>query len=66
MNLEPLNITTDHVGNYLAHTQMAAEMTRLIASPRLKVLYDVYHMQLNEARCVTLSQSTLTSSVTSM
>lgn len=48
MNLEPLNITTDHVGNYLATTQMAAEMTRLIGSPMLKVLYDVYHMQLNE------------------
>lgn len=48
MNLEPLNITTDHVGNFLAHTQMAAEMIRLIGSPMLKVLYDVYHMQLNE------------------
>lgn len=48
MNLEPLNITTDHVGNFLARTQMAAEMTRLIGSPMLKVLYDVYHMQLNE------------------
>lgn len=48
MNLEPLNITTDHVGNFLANTQMAAEMTRLIGSPMLKVLYDVYHMQLNE------------------
>lgn len=48
MNLEPLNITTNHVGNYLATTRMAAEMTRLIGSPKLKVLYDVYHMQLNE------------------
>lgn len=48
MNLEALNITTDHVGNFLAHTQMAAEMTRLIGSPKLKILYDVYHMQLNE------------------
>lgn len=48
MNLEPLNITTDHVGNFLQTTQMAAEMTRLIGSPKLKVLYDVYHMQLNE------------------
>ena len=45
MNLEPLNITTDHVGNFLATTRMAAEMTRLIGSPMLKVLYDVYHMQ---------------------
>lgn len=48
MNLEPLNVTTDHVGNYLRTTQMAAEMTRLIGSPNLKVLYDAYHMQLNE------------------
>ena len=32
MNLEPLNITTDHVGNYLQTTRMAAEMTRLIAN----------------------------------
>ncbi len=48
MNLEPLNITTDHVGNFLATTQMAAEITKLIGCPKLKVLYDVYHMQLNE------------------
>lgn len=48
MNLEPLNITTDHVGNFLTTTRMAAELTRLIGSPRLRVLYDVYHMQLNE------------------
>ena len=50
MNLEPLNVTTDHVGNFLQTTRMAAEMTRLIGSPWLKVLYDVYHMQLNEGR----------------
>ena len=30
MNLEPLNIVKDHVGNFLASTRMAAEMTRLI------------------------------------
>lgn len=48
LNLEPLNITTDHVGNFLATTQMAAEMTRLIGSKKLRVLYDAYHMQLNE------------------
>lgn len=48
VNLEALNITTDHVGNFLKNTRMAAEMCRLIGSPRLKVLYDVYHMQINE------------------
>lgn len=48
MNLEGLNITTDHVGNFLQTTRMAAEMIRLIGSPKLRVLYDAYHMQLNE------------------
>ena len=48
MNLEPLNTVTDHPGNFLTATRMAAEMTRLIGSPMLKVLYDVYHMQLSE------------------
>lgn len=43
-NLEALNITTDHVGNFLANTQMSAEICRLIGSDKLKVLYDIYHM----------------------
>ncbi len=56
INLEALNITTDHVGNFLKYTQMAAEICRLIGSPRLKVLYDVYHMQINEGCiCDTIS-----------
>lgn len=57
LNLEGLNITTDHVGNFLQTTQMAAEITRLINSPYLKVLYDAYHMQLNEGGiCDTLTK----------
>jgi len=48
MNLEALNITTDHIGNFLKTTRMGAEMTRMINCDRLKLLYDVYHMQLNE------------------
>jgi len=56
LNLEALNITTDHQGNYLKTTQMGAEICRLIGSPKLKLLYDVYHMQLNEGSiCDTLS-----------
>ncbi|MCI6607367.1 MAG: TIM barrel protein, partial [Mitsuokella jalaludinii] len=44
MNLEALNIKVDHVGNFLQTTQMAAEVTRLIDSPYLMVLFDAYHM----------------------
>ncbi len=57
LNLEALNITTDHAGNFLVNTQMGAEICRLINSPKLKLLYDVYHMQLNEGSiCDTLSR----------
>lgn len=48
LNLEGLNVHTDHEGNFLRETRMAAEIVRLIAHPKLKILYDVYHMQINE------------------
>ncbi|MFQ7553081.1 MAG: TIM barrel protein [Blautia marasmi] len=36
---------------------MGAEICRLIGSPRLKLLYDVYHMQINEGCiCDTVSR----------
>jgi hydroxypyruvate isomerase len=58
MNLEALNIISDHTGNYLIHTKDAAEMTRLIGSEKLKILYDVYHMQLNEGNlCGNIGES---------
>jgi len=45
------------MGNFLQTTQMAAEMCRLIDSPMLKILYDVYHMQINEGDiCNTLTR----------
>ena len=47
-NLEGLNITTDHVGNFLQQTRVAADMIRVLNSPRVKILYDIYHMQLND------------------
>ena len=54
--LEALNLYVDHVGNYLATTKMGAELVRLIGSPKLKLLYDAYHMQINEGNlCDTLS-----------
>lgn len=58
MNLEGLNITTDHVGNFLKYTDDAAAITRMIGSPRLKILYDIYHMQLNEGSiCDTITKN---------
>lgn len=48
LHLEALNPVTDHPGNFLVSTAMAAELTALVGSPRLKILYDIYHMQLSE------------------
>ena len=57
LNLEALNVYTDHVGNYLKYTKTGAQLVRLVGSPHLKLLYDVYHMQINEGRiCDTLSE----------
>ena len=55
--LEALNVVREHVGNYLRYTQQSAELTSLVKSPRIKILYDAYHMYLNEGKlCETLSQ----------
>ena len=55
--LEPLNVTTDHPGNFLRDTRTAAELVRLVGSPRLRVLFDLYHMQLSEGHlCDTIRQ----------
>lgn len=48
LNLEALNTHVDHRGNFLTSTRMGAELVRLIGSHKLRLLYDVYHMQINE------------------
>lgn len=46
--LEPLNTLVDHPGYYLDSSAEAVEIVRAIGSRRLKVLYDIYHMQIME------------------
>jgi hydroxypyruvate isomerase len=50
--LEPLNTRVDHPGNFLISTEQAAEIVGPIASPRIKILYDVYHMQIMEGNII--------------
>lgn len=55
--VEPLNIITDHIGNFLTNTQQTAELIQAIGSPNIKILYDIYHMYLNEGKiCETLTK----------
>jgi hydroxypyruvate isomerase len=46
--LEALNTRVDHPGNFLSSTAQAAEIVDSIGSRRIKILYDVYHMQIME------------------
>jgi len=46
--LEPLNTLVDHAGYYLDSSAEAFEIVARFDSPHLKVLFDVYHMQIME------------------
>jgi hydroxypyruvate isomerase len=46
--LEPLNTRVDHAGYYLDSSAEALDIVRSLNHPRLKILYDVYHMQIME------------------
>jgi hydroxypyruvate isomerase len=46
--LEALNTVVDHPGNFLMSTKDAAEVIRVVNSSNIKILYDIYHMQIME------------------
>jgi hydroxypyruvate isomerase len=50
--LEPLNTHVDHPGYYLGSSVEGAELVRAINSPSLRLLYDVYHMQIMEGNVI--------------
>ena len=50
--LEPLNSHVDHAGYFLDHSATGFELVRAVDSPRIKVLYDIYHMQVMEGNVI--------------
>lgn len=48
LNMELLNSKIDHVGYQCDHTAWGAAVCRKVNSPRVKLLYDIYHMQIME------------------
>lgn len=44
--LEPLNTVVDHAGNFLDSVKLGFQVVNEIKSPNLKLLYDIYHMQI--------------------
>ncbi|MDR0589592.1 MAG: TIM barrel protein [Spirochaetaceae bacterium] len=50
--IEPLNTKIDHRGYYLWRSAEAFEIVDAVASPRIKVLYDIYHQQIMEGNII--------------
>lgn len=50
--VEPLNILVNHKGYYLASSHEAADILKAVDSPRVKMLFDVYHQQITEGNVI--------------
>ncbi|MCE0483885.1 MAG: TIM barrel protein [Methylacidiphilales bacterium] len=48
LNMELLNTTVDHPHYICDHTDWAVALCEAVNSPRVKILYDIYHMQIME------------------
>jgi hydroxypyruvate isomerase len=57
--VESLNTYVDHEGYYLDSSHEGAEIVRAINSPNLRLLYDVYHMQIMEGNLISNIQKHL-------
>jgi hydroxypyruvate isomerase len=52
MVLEPLNWWTDHPGLFLHKAPQAYQICRAVDSPACKILFDIYHMQIQEGNLI--------------
>jgi hydroxypyruvate isomerase len=50
--VEPLNIKVDHKGYFLSLSSDGFDLIRNVESPRVKLLYDIYHQQITEGNLI--------------
>lgn len=50
--LEPLNIHVDHPGYFLNASQTGFQLVSEVGSPHIRLLYDIYHMQVMEGNLI--------------
>jgi len=50
--VEPLNVLCDHIGYFLASSYEGFEICNAVGSPRVKLLYDIYHQQITEGNLI--------------
>ena len=52
MVMEPLNPWTNHAGMFLSKIPQAYMLCRAVASPSMKILFDIYHQQITEGNLI--------------
>lgn len=52
LNLELLNSIVDHPGYQCDHSAWGLEVVQRVNNPRVKLLYDIYHMQIMEGNLI--------------
>lgn len=52
MVLEPLNHYTNHPGMFLSRSSQAYQICKAVDSPACKILFDIYHMQIQEGNLI--------------
>jgi hydroxypyruvate isomerase len=50
--LEPLNTLVDHPGYFLDSVDLGAQLVREVASPRVRLLFDIYHVQVMQGNLI--------------
>lgn len=57
--VEPLNTRVDHAGYFLNHGEDAFRLVRAIDNPHLRVLYDIYHMQIMDGDLISTIEANI-------
>ena len=59
LTMELLNSRVSHPGYQCDHTEWGVHMCKLVASPRVKLLYDIFHMQIMEGDLIRTIQNNI-------
>ncbi|MHB1034397.1 MAG: hydroxypyruvate isomerase family protein [Pirellulales bacterium] len=52
LTIEPLNVLVNHKGYYLATSEEGFRMVDEVGSPRVRLLFDIYHQQITEGNLI--------------
>lgn len=57
--VEPLNVKVDHAGYFLSTSEDSFGLIKMVDSPNVKILFDIYHQQITEGNILATIQDNL-------